>query len=54
MSRDALQQALGLKDRKSFRERCLQPSLALGLIEMTIPDSRIVLCRSIGLDKKGN
>lgn len=38
MSRNELQQALGLKDRKSFRERYLQPALSGGLIEMTIPD----------------
>jgi hypothetical protein len=38
MSRDALQAALGLRDRKSFRERYLQPAIAAGLIEMTRPD----------------
>lgn len=38
MSREALQSALGLLDRKSFRERYLKPALAGGLIEMTIPD----------------
>ena len=38
MSREELQQALGLKDRKSFRERYLQPALAAGLIEMTLPN----------------
>jgi hypothetical protein len=38
MSRGALQNALGLADRKSFRERCLKPALADGLIEMTTPD----------------
>jgi hypothetical protein len=37
MSREALQSALGLLDRKSFRERYLKPALADGLIEMTIP-----------------
>jgi Fic family protein len=37
MSREQLQSALGLKDRKSFRERYLIPALAQGLIEMTIP-----------------
>ncbi|SFJ85449.1 hypothetical protein SAMN04488082_10888 [Desulfomicrobium apsheronum] len=37
MSREALQSALGLKDRKSFRERYLGPALAEGLVEMTIP-----------------
>lgn len=37
MSREALQSALGLKDRKSFRERYLGPALAEGLVEMTLP-----------------
>jgi hypothetical protein len=37
MSREALQSALRLSDRKSFRERYLKPALADGLIEMTIP-----------------
>lgn len=37
MSREALQTALGLLDRKSFRERYLKPALDDGLIEMTIP-----------------
>jgi len=38
MGREALQAAMGLSDRKSFRERYLKPALADGLIEMTIPD----------------
>lgn len=38
MSREALQAALGLLDRKSFRERYLKPALVDGLIEMTLPD----------------
>jgi len=38
MTRAALQSALGLQDRKSFRERYLNPALAAELIEMTIPD----------------
>jgi hypothetical protein len=37
MSREDLQAALGLQDRKSFRERYLKPALAEGLIEMTLP-----------------
>ncbi len=40
MSREDLQKALNLKDRKSFRERYLKPALAAGLIEMTIPDKQ--------------
>ncbi len=38
MSREELQQALGLTDRKSFRARYLLPALAAGYIEMTSPD----------------
>ncbi len=38
MSRDQLQKAIGLQDRKSFRELYLAPALADGLIEMTIPE----------------
>lgn len=38
MSRDELQTALGLQDRKSFTARYLKPSLNAGLIEMTIPE----------------
>ena len=38
MSRDQLQTALGLRDRKSFRERYLKPAIAENLIQMTVPD----------------
>ncbi len=38
MDRAALQAALDLTDRKSFRERYLHPALEAGLIEMTRPD----------------
>jgi len=38
MSRTEIQQALGLRDRKSFRERYLKPALQAGLVEMTLPD----------------
>jgi Fic family protein len=38
MTRDQLQKAIGLQDRKSFRELYLAPALAAGLIEMTIPE----------------
>lgn len=37
MAREEIQCALGLQDRKSFRERYLVPALAVGLIEMTLP-----------------
>jgi len=38
MSRADLQAVLGLSDRKSFQQRYLQPALAAGLIEHTLPD----------------
>lgn len=38
VSREKLQAALGLADRKSFRERYLRPALDAGLIAMTRPD----------------
>lgn len=38
VGREALQAALGLADRKSFRERYLRPALDAGLISMTHPD----------------
>lgn len=38
MTRDEIQILLGLKDRKSFRERYLLPALSQGFIEMTIPE----------------
>jgi len=38
MTRTEIQQALGLRDRKSFRERYLKPALQADLIEMTLPD----------------
>jgi Fic family protein len=38
MSRKEIQQILGLKDEKHFREAYLQQAVAAGLIEMTVPD----------------
>ena len=38
MTRETMQNASDLQDRKSFRERYLLPALVEGLIEMTIPD----------------
>lgn len=38
MTRTALMSALDLKDEKHFRERYQQIGIALGLIEMCIPD----------------
>jgi Fic family protein len=53
MSREVLQAALGLSDRKSFRERYLKPSLADGLIEMTIPDKPNSRLQKYRLTDKG-
>ena len=38
MTRQQLQQVLGLKDDDHFRKAYLQPALDAGLIEMTVPD----------------
>jgi Fic family protein len=56
MTRDELQTALGLKDRKAFRERYLLPALQAGLIEMTIPskpNSRVQKYRLTGKGRQG-
>jgi Fic family protein len=53
MSREALQAALGLLDRKSFRERYLKPALADGLIEMTTPDKPNSRLQKYRLTDKG-
>ncbi len=53
MSREALQAALGLLDRKSFRERYLKPALVAGLIEMTIPDKPNSRLQKYRLTDKG-
>jgi len=38
MTRQQLQEALGMQDDEHFRKAYLQPALEAGLIEMTIPD----------------
>jgi Fic family protein len=53
MSREALQAALNLQDRKSFRERYLKPALAHGLLEMTIPDKPNSRLQKYRLTDKG-
>ncbi|MFH0267297.1 Fic family protein [Vibrio rumoiensis] len=53
-NRTDLQQLLGLKDKKSFNQRYLQPALINGLIEMTIPEkptSRLQQYRLTALGK---
>jgi ATP-dependent DNA helicase RecG len=37
-SRGELQKAAGIKDQKHFRKAYLEPLLAAGWVEMTIPD----------------
>ena len=53
MTREALQSALDLQDRKSFRQRYLRPALDLGLIEMTIPDKPNSRLQKYRLTEKG-
>ncbi len=53
MGREALQSALGLSDRKSFRERYLKPVLVDGLIEMTIPEKPNSRLQKYRLTEKG-
>jgi ATP-dependent DNA helicase RecG len=38
MSRAELQLAVGLKHEEHFRDAYLKPAIALGLVEMTVPD----------------
>jgi hypothetical protein len=54
MSRDDLQSALGLQDRKSFSERYLKPALKAGFIEMTIPEKPNSRLQKYRLTKKGS
>jgi predicted transcriptional regulator len=53
MNREAIQNALGLHDRKSFRERYLKPALAEGMIEMTLPDKPNSRMQKYRLTDKG-
>jgi cell filamentation protein, protein adenylyltransferase len=53
MTREELQSALDLQDRKSFRKRYLQPALAEGMIEMTIPDKPNSRLQKYRLTEKG-
>ncbi|HMS17462.1 MAG TPA: Fic family protein, partial [Planctomycetota bacterium] len=53
MERERLQFALGLSDRKSFRERYLKPAMDHGLIEMTIPDKPSSRLQRYRLTEKG-
>jgi ATP-dependent DNA helicase RecG len=51
--RDALQQAVGLKARKNFRQLYLAPAIDAGLIEMTIPDKPRSSKQKYRLTEKG-
>jgi len=53
MSSEALQNALGLQDRKSFRARYLKPAMKDGWIEMTIPDKPNSRLQKYRLTNKG-
>lgn len=53
MTREELQQALSLRDRKSFRERYLKPALEDGLIEMAIPGKPSSSLQKYRLTEKG-
>lgn len=58
MTRQAIQDALGLADREHFRKTYLAPALEQGVIEMTLPDKpnsrsqryRLTLLRQHWLD----
>lgn len=53
VDRDALQQAIGLKARKNFRQLYLAPAIDAGLIEMTIPDKPRSSKQKYRLTEKG-
>ena len=53
MTRDGLLDALGLSDRKSFREIYLEPAIKQGLVEMTIPDKPKSILQKYRLTAKG-
>lgn len=53
MTRDELMGVLGLKDRKSFRERYLLPALEAGFIEMAVPDKPNSRLQRYRLNRKG-
>ena len=54
MTREAIQEAIGIKDRKDFRMRYLHPALAAGLLEMTIPDKPNSRLQKYRLTEKGH
>lgn len=52
-SRDALQELLGLKDRKSFKTVYIDPALKYGYIEMTLPKTPTSKNQKYRLTEKG-
>lgn len=54
MSRREIQQKLDLSDEKHFREFYLQPSVAGGLIEMTVPERPTSRLQKYRLTRKGS
>lgn len=53
MSRNEIQAVLGLKDEKHFRAAYLKPALAVGVIEMSIPDKPRSRLQKYRLTAKG-
>lgn len=53
MTRNEIQAVLGLKDEKHFRAAYLKPALAVGVIEMTIPDKPRSRLQKYRLTAKG-
>ncbi len=53
MNRTGLQAKLKLRSQANFRERYLQPSMAAGLVEMTIPDKPTSRLQKYRLTEKG-
>jgi ATP-dependent DNA helicase RecG len=54
MTREAIQEAIGIKDRKDFGKRYLHPALIAGLIEMTFPDKPNSRLQKYRLTEKGH
>lgn len=54
MTREAIQKAIGIKDRKDFRKRYLHPALSAGVLEMTIPDKPNSRLQKYRLTEKGH
>jgi predicted transcriptional regulator len=53
LSNAEVRKGLGLKDRKHVGERYLEPALAEGLVELTIPDKPRSRLQKYRLTEKG-